>query len=128
MRSYLLILDFLKIIHCFICSCKCNVGVFKETLDLYCAQNPDGKLPHPSECSLLYDCTHLMVKPNFPKYVSECKYPYLVDADTAQCRPHDQVECRDRREPISPCKPVLISVMVCLFLCLFEINSYKLVT
>ncbi|PVD18873.1 hypothetical protein C0Q70_21430 [Pomacea canaliculata] len=81
----------------------CGSQISPQTLDLYCAQNPDGKLPHPSECSLLYDCTHLMVKPNFPKYVSECKYPYLVDADTAQCRPHDQVECRDRREPISPC-------------------------
>ncbi|KAK7471462.1 hypothetical protein BaRGS_00035898 [Batillaria attramentaria] len=81
----------------------CSSEISLLTLDLFCADNPNGKLAHPSECSLLYDCTRLTAKPNFPQYVSECKYPYLVDAATVQCKPHDQVDCGERREPISPC-------------------------
>ncbi|XP_076453497.1 uncharacterized protein LOC143288755 [Babylonia areolata] len=81
----------------------CSPDISVQTLDLFCSENPNGKLAHPSECSLLYDCTRLTARPNFPKYLSECKYPYLVDAATVQCKPHDQVTCGDRREPISPC-------------------------
>ncbi|KAL8595975.1 hypothetical protein ACOMHN_018287 [Nucella lapillus] len=81
----------------------CSPEISIQTLNLFCSKNPEGKLAHPSECSLLYDCTRLTAKPNFPKYLSECKYPFLVDAATVQCKPHDQVLCGDRREPISPC-------------------------
>ncbi|XP_076435324.1 uncharacterized protein LOC143275235 [Babylonia areolata] len=72
---------------------SCGPEISLRTLDLYCSENPTGKLAHPSECSLLYDCQQLTVKPNFPKYVSECKYPYLVDPETMECKPHDQVSC-----------------------------------
>ncbi|XP_055868910.1 uncharacterized protein LOC106072196 isoform X2 [Biomphalaria glabrata] len=84
----------------------CLMEISSQTLDIYCANNPDGRLLHPSECSMFYSCTqqnNSQVNPNLPARAVECKYPYLVDAGTVTCKPHTLVKCGGRREPYSPC-------------------------
>ncbi|XP_059169508.1 uncharacterized protein LOC131951187 [Physella acuta] len=84
----------------------CLSEISSATLDIYCANNPDGRLLHPSECSMFYSCTqhnNTQTNPNLPPRAIECKYPYLVDAGTVMCKPHTLVKCGARREPFSPC-------------------------
>ncbi|KAH9514773.1 hypothetical protein Btru_023610 [Bulinus truncatus] len=84
----------------------CLMEISSQTLEIYCANNPDGRLLHPSECSMFYSCTqqnNTQVNPNLPARAVECKYPYLVDSGTLTCKPHTLVKCGGRREPYSPC-------------------------
>ncbi|CAL1546271.1 unnamed protein product [Lymnaea stagnalis] len=84
----------------------CLMDISPQTLDIYCANNPDGRLLHPSECSLFYSCAQpnvTMIKGNVPARAVECKYPFLVDSGTVTCKPHTLVKCGARREPFSPC-------------------------
>ncbi|CAG5126210.1 unnamed protein product, partial [Candidula unifasciata] len=85
---------------------SCLTEISTQTLDVYCSTNPNGRLLHPSECSVFYSCAHqndTQTHPNLPPRAVECKYPYLVDSGTITCKPHTLVKCGARREPFSPC-------------------------
>ncbi|BFZ06669.1 hypothetical protein BsWGS_09708 [Bradybaena similaris] len=85
---------------------SCLTEISAQTLDVYCSNNPNGRLLHPSECSVFYSCApqnNTQTHPNLPHRAIECKYPYLVDSGTITCKPHTLVRCGARREPFSPC-------------------------
>ena len=63
--------------------------------------------PHPDNCAWYFNCS---VRPDavMEKYhgghVLECPYPQLFSLRSGQCEDFEDVQCRGRYEPKSPCE------------------------
>jgi hypothetical protein len=69
-----------------------------------------GLYPHPDNCAWFYNCS---LRPDgvmatfFQSHVLECPYPQLFSLDSMQCEDFEDVECRGRYEPKSPCECIV---------------------
>ena len=69
-----------------------------------CEQYPTAVFPHPTECHQFINCSlNREFSYYFPKYVDECYYPELFDAQKLRCEDFDKVSCGNRRERVNGC-------------------------
>ncbi|XP_071103438.1 uncharacterized protein [Haliotis cracherodii] len=62
--------------------------------------------PHPDNCAWYFNCSmtpDAVMETFYNGFIMECPYPQLFSADTMQCEDFEDVECRGREEPKSPC-------------------------
>lgn len=63
--------------------------------------------PHPDNCAWYFNCS---VRPDavmdtyYSGHVMECPYPQLFSLESRQCEDFEDVQCRGRYEPKSPCE------------------------
>lgn len=75
--------------------------------DIGCGTLKSGVFPHPDNCAWYFNCS---VRPDavqetyYSGHVMECPYPQLFSVDSMQCEDFEDVQCRGRYEPKSPCE------------------------
>ena len=63
--------------------------------------------PHPDNCAWYFNCSvrpDAVMETYYSGHVMECPYPQLFSLESGQCEDFEDVQCRGRYEPKSPCK------------------------
>ncbi|KAK7480027.1 hypothetical protein BaRGS_00028760 [Batillaria attramentaria] len=71
-----------------------------------CAGRKSGIFAHPENCAWYYNCSlqpDAVMEKFYGGHVMECPYPQLFSTQSLQCEDFEDVECRGRYEPKSPC-------------------------
>ncbi|KAK3589928.1 hypothetical protein CHS0354_034946 [Potamilus streckersoni] len=93
----------------------CRFGVYDPTprtcvtefdpasIERYCQGKGDLLFPHTTNCARYYNCSDVMMRPLFGKYLNECPYPNLFSIESLSCMPYKDVDCARRKAHKEPC-------------------------
>ncbi|XP_069104084.1 LOW QUALITY PROTEIN: uncharacterized protein [Argopecten irradians] len=82
---------------------RCTTQLDPLSVEAFCRENPRGKIPNPSNCAMVYDCTRTSQRNNFLKYEDECPYPMYYSEIQSMCMDFRDVQCGFRSQPINKC-------------------------
>ncbi|ESO96183.1 hypothetical protein LOTGIDRAFT_231869 [Lottia gigantea] len=74
----------------------CSKELKRQTIEIYCRQNPQSTAQHPFNCAQFIKCTANST------LVIECGYPRLFNGTA--CDDFKKVDCKKRYKPVAPCE------------------------